>query len=118
MDQSTPEQTTLQYRYPGTRPFMADDRSLFFGRDEDIANLSQFCSLESPIVLYGKSGLGKTSLLNAGVVPRLSETENYEAIDVRFSAYLPENDISPTEILRQKITEKISFDNFLWEKGA
>ncbi|OQZ00166.1 MAG: hypothetical protein B6D35_07610 [Candidatus Brocadia sp. UTAMX2] len=116
MDQSTPKQTTLQYRYPGTRPFTADDRNLFFGRDEDIGNLSQFCSLESLIVLYGKSGLGKTSLLNAGVVPRLCETENYEAIDVRFGAYLPENDTRPTEILRQKISEKISFDNFLWKK--
>ncbi len=116
MDQSTPKQTTLQYRYPGTRPFTADDRNLFFGRKEDIENLSQFCSLESLIVLYGKSGLGKTSLLNAGVVPRLCETENYEAIEVRFGAYLPENDLSPTEILRQKISEKISFDNFLWEK--
>ncbi len=116
MDQSTPKQTTLQYRYPGTLPFTADDRNLFFGRDEDIANLSQFCSLESLIVLYGKSGLGKTSLLNAGVVPRLCETENYEALDVRFGAYLPENVISPTEILRQKIAEKISFDNFLWQK--
>lgn len=116
MDQSIPKQTTLQYRYPGTLPFTADDRNLFFGRDEDITNLSQFCSLENLIVLYGKSGLGKTSLLNAGVVPRLCETENYESIDVRFYAYLPENDTSPTETLRQKITERISFDNFLWKK--
>lgn len=116
MNQSQNKQTTLQYRYPGTRPFTADDRNLFFGRDEDIEKLSQFSSLERLTVLYGKSGLGKTSLLNAGVAPRLCEQENYEAIDVRFGSYLPENDISPTDILRQKISERISFDNFLWKK--
>ena len=116
MNQAQNKKTTLQYRYPGTRPFTAGDRKLFFGRDEDVEKLSQFSSLESLIVLYGKSGLGKTSLLNAGVVPRLCEEEDYDTLDVRFGAYLPETDIGPTEILRQKISERISFDNFLWKK--
>ncbi len=116
MDQTQKKQLTIQYRYPGTHPFTADYRDLFFGRDEDVERLSQLCSLEGLIILYGKSGLGKTSLLNAGVVPLLQKEENYEAFDVRFGSYVPESDNNPTEILCRKISDTASYDNFLWNK--
>jgi len=104
---------TKTYRYPGTRPFTKDDASLFFGRDEDINNLSQFISLEKQVVLYGKSGLGKTSLLNAGIIPKL-ENDNYFISNVRFGAYASEKEYSPTDIIRQVLTIKTSYDNYLW----
>lgn len=43
--------------------------------------------LENLIVLYGKSGLGKTSLLNAGVLPEISKEEEYLIIRIRFGSY-------------------------------
>ncbi|MFO1433452.1 MAG: hypothetical protein U1F76_25705 [Candidatus Competibacteraceae bacterium] len=64
-------------RYPGARPF-ADtepDRLLFFGRDRELAELlNRFLSVNL-LVLYGKSGLGKTSLLQAGLFPQLRERD-------------------------------------------
>lgn len=51
------------YRYPGTYSFSSDQRHLFFGRDEDMADLARLVELEKVSVLYGKSGMGKTSLL-------------------------------------------------------
>lgn len=43
---------------------------VLYGRDDDIRNLSQYVLTDSETVLYGKSGIGKSSVLNAGVLPR------------------------------------------------
>lgn len=40
-----------------------------YGRSEEIASLAQCILANVQTVLYGKSGIGKTSLLNAGVFP-------------------------------------------------
>ena len=66
---------TTGYRYPGARPFGDSDldRKLFFGRDEEINYLFHSILVENLFVLYAKSGMGKTSLLNAGVMERLRE---------------------------------------------
>lgn len=55
--------------YVGLAPFRESDREFFFGREREqriiTANL-----LSSPLtILYGPSGVGKSSLLMAGVVP-------------------------------------------------
>ena len=57
--------------YVGLQPFEDGDREFFFGRERDqriiISNL-----LASPLtILYGSSGVGKSSVLMAGVVPQL-----------------------------------------------
>jgi hypothetical protein len=57
--------------YVGLQPFEEADREFFFGRELDqrviISNL-----LAAPLtILYGSSGVGKSSALMAGVVPQL-----------------------------------------------
>jgi hypothetical protein len=71
-----------RYRYPGIYSFSGKQQSLFFGREQDINKLLTLIEVEAQVLLYAKSGIGKTSLLNAGVVPRLSET--YLPIPIRF----------------------------------
>ena len=68
------EQTKI-YRYPGVKPFSEDERHVFYGRSADTKKLYQFINLEKLVLLYGKSGLGKSSLLNAGVLPLFNEEE-------------------------------------------
>ena len=62
-------------RYPGARPFgdTPNDQRLFFGRSQEIDTLFHRICAARLLVLFGKSGLGKTSLLQAGVFPRLRE---------------------------------------------
>lgn len=64
-------------RYPGARPFADDptDSALFFGRDQEIDTLFHRLCATRLLVLFGKSGLGKTSLLQAGVFPKLRQRQ-------------------------------------------
>lgn len=58
--------------YPGMRPFRADDAAYFHGRDEEIAEvLARFAAGTRELYILGPSGSGKSSLVAAGVVPRL-----------------------------------------------
>ncbi|MEN0046973.1 MAG: SUMF1/EgtB/PvdO family nonheme iron enzyme [Bacteroidota bacterium] len=75
------------YRYPGAQPFSTAQQDLFFGREDDIAALSRMIRLEALVVLYSKSGLGKSSLLSAGIVPEMEREGKYQAVQVRFNAY-------------------------------
>lgn len=75
-----------RYRYPGVRPFEAADSKLFFGRDRDSNDLLGLVALEKLVVLFGKSGYGKSSLINAAVIPAL-ESKGSIAFAIRFGLY-------------------------------
>jgi chromosomal replication initiation ATPase DnaA len=62
----------------------ARDTAIFFGRQQETLKLSSMIDAHRLVVLYGPSGVGKTSLMQAGVVPRLSRAQPpYETIYVR-----------------------------------
>lgn len=89
---------------------------MFCGRDEDIAKLTTFIKVEKTTVLYGKSGLGKTSLLNAGVLPVLEKEHQYRVISVRFGSYTQDTLKQPLDIVEEKIAKLYDHrDTFLSE---
>jgi len=57
----------------GLRPFTEGVREYFFGRDAEVRDLFQRVVHKPLTVLFGRSGLGKTSLLQAALVPRLRD---------------------------------------------
>ena len=63
----------LHRRYPGLRPFDRSQSAIFYGRNEDVQRLSNLILRERLTVLFSKSGIGKTSLLAAGVSPELEK---------------------------------------------
>jgi WD40 repeat protein len=59
--------------YPGMRPFTEHDASRFFGRDAEMNDLiGRLQRGEREIYIIGPSGSGKSSLVAAGLVPRLT----------------------------------------------
>jgi tetratricopeptide (TPR) repeat protein len=72
-----------QNPWPGLRAFGESDRDYFFGRDREAAELFGLVQRSPVVVLYGQSGLGKTSLLQAGLFPRL-KTLDFFPVRVRF----------------------------------
>ena len=69
-------------RYPGLRPFERGQSALFHGRKQDIFRLSNLIMHSRLSVLFSKSGIGKTSLLEAGVAPEL-EARRFTPIYIR-----------------------------------
>ncbi len=75
-------------RQRATRPYKAlnyfepEDASIFFGRQSEIERLMSLIESYRTVILYGTSGTGKTSLINAGVIPVL-HVKNYISIRVR-----------------------------------
>ena len=77
----------LQPRYPGAQPFETEQQRIFFGRDKDIEALVRLIRQEPLTVLYSKSGMGKSSLLNAGVIPLIQGESEYRPLRIRFNAF-------------------------------
>lgn len=71
--------------YPGLAPFRGDpnDRRLYFGREREAQSLADLIVAERLVVLCGRSGIGKTSLIQAGILPRLGQ-RGLVPVTVRF----------------------------------
>ena len=59
--------------WSGPEAFGEADAEYFFGRDAAITALTRLVRHNRLVILYGRSGLGKTSLLQAGLFPRLRD---------------------------------------------
>jgi len=57
--------------YVGPRPFDRQDEALFFGRERESSDLISLVIAHPATLLYSQSGAGKTSLLQARLVPLL-----------------------------------------------
>ena len=61
-----------QHPWLGLLPLKEEHANFFFGRDAEIAEILVRIRENTLTILFGQSGLGKTSLLGAAVVPRLA----------------------------------------------
>jgi len=65
--------------YVGPKSFEEKDRKLFFGRDAEANDLFSLIVAHQVVLVYAQSGAGKTSLLNARIIPSLKE-KGYEVL--------------------------------------
>ncbi|MFD9792004.1 hypothetical protein ACFWXK_13740 [Streptomyces sp. NPDC059070] len=85
---SRPVWSTDRIPYPGLRSFDTDEAAVFFGRTADIdrlaAKVAAFGDAPAARVLAvaGASGVGKSSLVRAGLLPRLKSTRQWIAPSV------------------------------------
>lgn len=114
-------------RYPGVRQFETREAKLFFGRDRDIRDLYELICLEKVLVLFGKSGYGKSSLLNAGLIPKIQKEKvnivddngeeqqvSYLPIVVRMGSFMARQQNSP-DMPKEASALKTPIDKTLYE---
>ncbi|MES2899895.1 MAG: hypothetical protein V4723_09215 [Pseudomonadota bacterium] len=89
----------------GLASFSEETRQYFFGREDEVGELTRRVQRKLLTVLFGQSGLGKTSILRAGIVPRLRE-EGYCPVYVRvdYGPGVP----APSEQIKQAILRATS----------
>lgn len=61
--------------WPGLESYNESASKWFYGREEEVDTLLRLIERETLSVLYGRSGMGKTSLIQAGLFPRLREID-------------------------------------------
>ena len=83
--------------FVGPRPFEKEDSDRFFGRTRETEELLSLIIAHRAVLVYAQSGAGKSSLLRAGVIPRL-ENQQYQVMrSARVHGLLPK-DVPPESV--------------------
>lgn len=99
----------------GLASFTEETREYFYGRDEEVAELARRVQRKLLTVLFGQSGLGKTSILRAGLVPKL-RGKGYCPVYVRidYGREAP----APAEQIKRAVQESASGSGHWTRAGA
>lgn len=100
----------LLKRYPSIRAFRKQEAGFFIGRDREKKVLFNKVVAEKITLVFARSGIGKSSLLFAGLVPLLEE-RGFLPLDIRLSASKNEND-SPLIILQNTLAAYHDADEY------
>jgi WD40 repeat protein len=86
--------------YPGIEPFNYAWRKVFFAREKEARTLMQLIGMYRGVLLYSDSGTGKSSLVNAGLIP-LSIDRGFQPERIRVQPRKGE------EIIVERLSEKV-----------
>jgi WD40 repeat protein len=106
--------------WPGLEAFKEEDQNYFYGREVEIDELHRLVLRERLTILFGVSGLGKTSLLQAGLFPML-RLEYILPVRIRlnYSEGMPNLSSQIKDAIALEATaahvEAPSFEGTLWE---
>lgn len=95
-----------RFRYPGAQPFSIEQTQVFFGRKTETTRLHRLIRLEPLVVLYARSGMGKSSLLNAGLLPSIRLEGRYRPLSIRLGAWTEGKAETPLEMTRERIRQE------------
>ena len=98
------KEAALQRPFPGLGSYLRQDASIFKGRDDEIWSLFSIVSTYPITLLIGESGVGKTSLIQAGLFPFL------ETFSWRFVLARPLN--GSVEDMKKKIWNEFFEEKF------
>lgn len=124
--------------FVGLRPFREDESDLFFGREKQIVELMEKLHVSRFIGVIGSSGCGKSSLIKAGLIPKLKAGFLTDERDFWITVpFRPADDplkmftealntaIRPTELLDEKQVAKLGatymsdfFNDFLKDRRS
>lgn len=105
LDAQTRIMLTDQSPWPGLAAYDEAASEFFYGRKEEAIELFRMIRLSPLTALFGKSGLGKTSLLQAGLYPLL-RAEHYFPVHLRIDLAAA-TAISPLDLILQQLVRAL-----------
>ena len=95
--------------FVGPRPFTEYEAEVFFGRSSELSSLVAEVLSTRIVLLYAPSGSGKSSLINAGLVPAVRD-EGFEVSQVRVNTATATEDATAGQRLRDAVVAAESID--------
>ncbi|MFF9039712.1 helix-turn-helix domain-containing protein [Streptomyces sp. NPDC014892] len=96
------DETAAEPPYRGLARFETGDSGLFFGRDRLTADLVDLMRRRRFAAVFGPSGIGKSSLLRAGLIPVLRQSEEPDLRPSAIRILTPGDQLARThELLRE-----------------
>lgn len=96
--------------YRGLEPFDQEHRGVFFGRDAEIRSVTNRVRHDAFVVVAGDSGVGKSSLCKAGVLPNLTRETLEKGRSLRILSLVPGQ--TPQQALMLALGEIVSPEDF------
>ena len=91
--------------FKGAQSYDKSDRDSFYGRDKDLNELMRNVEQYTLSLLYSRSGVGKTSLVKAGLIPVLEEIKKFFPVYIRISDNLITKEITSFSEAVVKLTK-------------
>lgn len=94
----------MEQRAPfiGPRPFTEADARIFFGRESELAALVAEVLSTQIVLLYASSGSGKSSLINAGLIP-VMRSQDFKVSQLRVKTLASSGEQPLVELLSKAI---------------
>ncbi|GAB4376503.1 MAG: hypothetical protein Kow0042_22880 [Calditrichia bacterium] len=99
MNEPKSKKSLLSNPFPGIDPFSYAAREVFFSRSAEVRTLIRKVVIYRGVLLYSDSGTGKSSLINAGLIP-LALEEGFQPERIRVQPKLGE------EFIVERISEQ------------
>ncbi|MGN1211026.1 MAG: ATP-binding protein [Candidatus Cryptobacteroides sp.] len=102
------EPTNSKNPWKGLQAYQEND--LIYGRDAEIKELYTDIIYNTQTVVYGKSGIGKSSIVNAGIIPR-ARLDGILPVSIRFCHSVGQDtgdSVGYADQIRQRIYEEAS----------
>lgn len=98
--------------FKGASSYVEGDEKIFFGRDDDINKTIRSIIQNTLTLLYSRSGIGKTSLIKAGIMPKLNSVDTaFFPVYIRISDSILDKESENFSSAVIKLIEKQKPDN-------
>lgn len=112
-EQRTAETVTWARPYKFLDYFTEQDAQIFFGREPEVEAICSQILAHRTFILHGRSGVGKSSIVRAGLSPRL-KTEGHAVFVIRcFTDPLHQIEAALAEIINERIDERLELDELV-----
>ncbi|MBU0913181.1 MAG: winged helix-turn-helix domain-containing protein [Gammaproteobacteria bacterium] len=114
-ESATPQSWQGGSPFPGLQAYDASYAKVFFGRGSQIDTLLERIAQQvhygrAFCLVLGPSGSGKSSLINAGVMPNLMQNSGYNGVKVESYSSLDLADLTPGQLLIQLASALLDWD--------